>query len=102
VRVAAAWQVDADAPAARPVVWQVQLTSAQGQVVHGASGIDHVPSARRGEHVLSWFTLDTPRELGAGPYRVQLRLIDADRGAPIGAEWLSPPFDITPTPRCRG
>jgi hypothetical protein len=102
VRVGLTWQVDASSTWSRPVVWQVTLTNAQGQVVQRASGIDHVPAAMAGEHVLSWFTLDTPREIGPGPYQTHLRLIDADRGQPIGDEWSSAGLAIRQTARCRG
>jgi hypothetical protein len=102
VRVALDWRVDATSAWARPLVWEVRLSNADDQVVQRASGIDHVPTAMRGEHVLSWFTLDTPREIGPGPYQVHLRLIDADRGASIGDEWTSAAFAINQTARCRG
>jgi hypothetical protein len=102
VRVALNWQVDASSSWARPLVWDVRLSNADGQVVHHASGIDHVPASMTGEQVLSWFTLDTPREIGPGPYQVHLRLLDADRGQPIGEEWVSAPFAIHQTARCRG
>jgi hypothetical protein len=101
VRVALNWQVDTVTTWARPLVWEVRLSNAEGRAVERASGIDHVPTAMRGEHVLSWFTLDTPREIGPGPYQVHLRLIDADRGQALGDEWVSAAFAIRQTPRCR-
>jgi hypothetical protein len=101
VRVALNWQVEASSSWARPLVWEVRLVNAGGEVVQRASGIDHIPASMGGEHVLSWFTLDTPREIGPGPYQVHLRLLDADRGQPVGSEWLSGPFAIHQTARCR-
>jgi hypothetical protein len=82
-------------------VWDVRLSNVDGQIVHRASGIDHVPAAMAGERVLSWFTLDTPREIGPGPYQIHLRLLDADRGQLLGSEWTSAPFAIRQTARCR-
>ena len=111
MRFALDWLVDETTSWARPLVWEVRVTNAAGQVVQQASGIDHIPTSLPGEHVLSWFTLDTPREIGPGPYQARLRLIDADRGVPlafVGAEkstadeWTSLPFSIGQTPRCRG
>jgi hypothetical protein len=101
VRVALAWQVDAASTWSRPLVWDVSLSNADRQVVQRASGIDHMPAAMAGERVLSWFTLDTPREIGAGPYQVQVRLVDADRGQSFEPTWVSGPFAIRQTARCR-
>jgi hypothetical protein len=101
VRVATIWHVDDAASFGRPLVWQVQLTNSADQVVHRASGMDHVPASLHGQSMLSWFTLDTPREIGPAPYQVHLRLVEADRGAQIGDEWVSPPFGVTQTARCR-
>jgi hypothetical protein len=102
VRLALDWQVEASSTWARPLVWEVRLSNTEGQIIQRASGIDHIPSAIPGEHVLSWFTLDTPREIGPGPYQAHLRLLDADRGAAVGDEWVSAPFAIHQTARCRG
>jgi hypothetical protein len=102
VRVALNWQVDGASSWARPLVWEARLSNADGQIVQRASGIDHIPASMAGEHVLSWFTLDTPREIGPGPYQVHLRLLDADRGAAVGDEWTSALFAIHQTARCRG
>jgi hypothetical protein len=101
VRLALDWQVEASSTWARPLVWEVRLSNTEGQIIQRASGIDHIPSAIPGEHVLSWFTLDTPREIGPGPYQAHLRLLDADRGAAVGDEWVSAPFAIHQTARCR-
>jgi hypothetical protein len=111
VRLALDWSVDESAARSRPLVWDVALYDANGRrvVAPERSGLDHVPTELRGQHIISWFSIDTPRDLGPGPHREQVRLIDADTSTPLpftgpdGSQdqaWLTGPLDIHPTPRC--
>jgi hypothetical protein len=105
------WSIDASVVSNQPLVWHVAVQDANGQLVMAPdhSGVDHFPSALRGQRLLSMFTLDTPRELGVSPHRAQVTLIDAYtstalayRGpnAESGTDWLTPPVTIHPSARC--
>ena len=113
VRLALDWSVDASASSNRPLVWDVSLYDSNGRLVIAPerSGLDHVPASLAGERVLSVFTIDTPRDLGPGPHRERVRLIDAYTPGPLtftgpngeqGTDWLTEPVTIHPTPRCFG
>jgi hypothetical protein len=89
VQLALTWSVDAAAAATRPVVWRTALLDSQGELVQNDSGDSFVPATRKGDSAVSWFQIDTRREIAPderapGDYTLRLELVDTSGDPPSG------------------
>jgi hypothetical protein len=113
--MALAWSVDASATSNRPVLWQVTLQTPDGRNLQVDSGDSAIPANFRGQSLVSWFAIDSRREVApndrtAGAYQLALELIDTfgDPPAPLrfinqegtSAAALQVPVQITELERC--
>jgi hypothetical protein len=98
------WQVDEAATSNRPHVWQVALLDGAGRRVYEGAGLDHVPSALRGQRIISWFSIDPAQDqaivLPVGSYQLVVQLVDAWTPAVVGQPLQVGSVDIGPPIRC--
>ena len=87
--VALAWSIDPSASSRHPVVWRATLRDADGTELQHDSGDSFVPADLQGQSLISWFTIDTRREVTPatrtpGSYQLALDLIDSSADPPAG------------------
>ena len=95
LQLAMVWSVDAAADSIRPVVWRAVLQDAAGETVQRDSGDSVFPATLRGQSVVSWFSIDTRREVAPaerapGNYQLGLELVDTFGDPPLGLPFTDP------------
>jgi hypothetical protein len=109
--VALAATFDTSASSMDPLVWDIGLQDATGQLLSHRPGLPHVPAELRGQHVLSWFAFDprqeiVPAEFPAGSYTVRLELLTGSTPVPLTdarghtSSSLDLPIQVGPLERC--
>jgi hypothetical protein len=114
IMLAFSWSVDARSSATDSFTWQVVLEDAEYHVVQADRGDPRVPVDLRGQSLVSWFAIDTRREIAPedrapGSYQLDLEPIGA-RGNPLepasaaaggsSSSTLQLPVEIGPFTRC--
>jgi 4-amino-4-deoxy-L-arabinose transferase-like glycosyltransferase len=102
VQVAFNWSVDPAASAAQPMRWRIGLLDEPGHVLQTDAGDMLVPSALRGQKLVSWFSIDSRREVvpeqrAPGAYQLALELLGASAALDPAVHL---PVDIGPLQRC--
>jgi len=102
VQVAFNWSVDPAATAAQPMRWRIGLLDAAGHVLQSDAGDMLVASALHGQKLVSWFSIDTRREVvpqqrAPGAYQLALELLGATAALEPAVHL---PVDIGPLQRC--
>jgi 4-amino-4-deoxy-L-arabinose transferase-like glycosyltransferase len=102
VQVAFNWSVDPAAAAAQPIRWRIGLLDEAGHALQSDAGDMLVPSVVRGQKLVSWFSIDSRREVAPeqrapGAYQLALELVDATAALEPA---IRLPVEIGPLQRC--
>jgi hypothetical protein len=75
------WSVDAASTSTAPFAWRIEVEDSHHEVVQVDTGDLRVPDDLRGQSVVSWFSIDTRREIAPdkrapGKYQLDVELVD--------------------------